>query len=197
MDETLVTQCPACGLQLEVKLAWIGRSGSCRCGERFYIEPSVALKEAPPEADAEQQEGIPVHVVKSEDIFAAEDLNPEESLRRAIQLALKDGMLSIDEQILLENLRHEYRLSSEVARQIFDEEKGQPAAAEEQPVAEPVSDDVAPAAVETEQPEDGQEVAVEPEQPAAEAAGSGVLWLALGAAVAVGAYLYFSGILAK
>jgi len=184
MDEKLVTQCPACGLQLEVKLAWIGRSGNCRCGERFYIEPSVALKEAPPEADAEQQEDIPVHVVKSEDIFAAEDPSPEESLRRAIQLALKDGILSIDEQILLENLRHEYGLSSEVARQIFDEEKGEPAAAEEQPVAEPLSDDVAPAAVET-------------EQPAAQAAGSGVLWLALGAAAAVGAYLYFSGILAE
>lgn len=196
MDEKLVTQCPACGLQLEVKLGWIGRSGTCRCGERFYIEPSVALKEAPPEADAGEQDDIPVHVVKSEDIFGAEDLSPEENLRRTIRLALQDGMLSIDEQILLENLRHEYGISSEVARQIFDEEKGEPAAAEEQPVAEPPSDDVAPGAVETEQPEDSQEVAVEPEQPAAQPAGSGMLWLALGAAAAAGAYLYFSGILA-
>ena len=102
MDEKLLTRCPACSLQLEVKLAWIGRSGTCKCGEKFYIEPSVALKESPREAD--EQSDAPVHIVDAADIFGADDMSPEENFRRTIRLTLQDEMVSIDEQILLENL---------------------------------------------------------------------------------------------
>ncbi len=199
MDEKLLTQCPACGLQLEVKLAWIGRSGTCKCGEKFYIEPSVSLKEPPQEADLEEQEDAGVHVVSSEDIFGGEDLSPEENLRRTIRLALQDGMVSIDEQVLLENLRHEYGISAEAARQIFDQEKGdgteEESTTDEAAVAESPAEEesVEPEATpEVEVAEEGEEVEEEEE---ATSRVSSLLWLGVGAAAAVGAYLYFSGVI--
>jgi len=200
MDETLLSQCPACGLQLEVKLAWIGRSGTCKCGEKFYIEPSVALKEPSQETSADEQADASIHVVSSEDIFGGEDLSPEENLRRTIRLALKDGMVSIDEQILLENLRHEYGISAEAARQIFDEEKGD--GAEEESTTEEVAVAGSPAEEESVEPESEEtpqvDVAEENEEVEEEEATSRVsslIWLAVGAAAAVGAYLYFSGVI--
>jgi len=202
MDEKLLTQCPACGLQLEVKLAWIGRSGTCKCGEKFYIDPSVSLKEPPQEADLEEQDDAGVHVVSSEDIFGGEDLSPEENLRRTIRLALQDGMISIDEQILLENLRHEYGISAEAARQIFDQEKGD--GAEEESTTNEVAVAESPAEEESVEPEatpqvevaevaeEGEEVEEEEE---ATSRVSSLLWLAAGAAAAVVGYLYYRGII--
>jgi hypothetical protein len=192
MDEKLLTQCPACGLQLEVKLAWIGRSGTCKCGEKFYIEPSMALKETPREADAGEQGDTPVHVVDAADIFGADDMSPEENFRRTIRLALQDDMVSIDEQILLENLRHEYGISPELARQIFNEEKGEPAAADEEPVSESPAGEEPETPAETEEPDVAEEVAeAEEEEVEATSWGSGLLWVGLGAAAAVGAYFLF------
>jgi len=192
MDEKLLTRCPACNLQLEVKLAWIGRSGTCKCGEKFYIEPSVALKEPPGEADAGEQSDAPVHVVDAADIFGADDMSPEENFRRTIRLALQDDMVSIDEQILLENLRHEYGISPELARQIFNEEKGEPAAADEEPVSESPAGEEPETPAETEEPDVAEEVAeAEEEEVEATSWGSGLLWVGLGAAAAVGAYYLF------
>ena len=199
MDEKLLTRCPACNLQLEVKLAWIGRSGTCKCGEKFYIEPSVALKEPSGEADAGEQSDAPVHVVDAADIFGADDMSPEENFRRTIRLALQDDMVSIDEQILLENLRHEYDISPELARQIFNEEKGGPAAADstadEQPVSESSSGEEPETPAETEEPDVAEGVAEAEEEVEVEATSrySGLLWVGLGAAATVGAvyFLFF------
>lgn len=183
MDEKLQSQCPACGLQLEVKLAWIGRRGTCKCGEQFYIEPSVALQESTSDPAAPQEASQSIHIVDSEDIFSTDDVSPEESLRHAVRVALADGMVSIDEQILLQNLRHEYGISSESAQQIFEEEKAAIASA-----ASAVDDD------ELETDEAGEIAATEDETAsAASGEGSSMLWVLVGAAAGIGAYLYFSG----